>query len=84
MISFFGDPESKVFVLETNDKLDNFSIEDVSEATSKIRQISDIEIEISGGINLDNIAGYAPYADFISMSSLTMSAPPVDFSLHVI
>ena len=27
MISFFGDPESKVFALETNDKLDNFSIE---------------------------------------------------------
>ena len=27
MISFFGDPQSKVFALETNDKLDNFSIE---------------------------------------------------------
>jgi len=64
--------------------LDNFSVEEVSEATSKIRKTSDIEIELSGGINLDNIAGYAPYADFISMSSLTMSAPPVDFSLHVI
>ena len=27
MISFFGDPESKVFALETNDKLDDLSIE---------------------------------------------------------
>ncbi len=27
MISFFGDPKSKVFALETNHKLDNFSIE---------------------------------------------------------
>ena len=27
MILFFGDPESKVFALETNDELDNFSIE---------------------------------------------------------
>ena len=27
MILFFGDPESKVFALETNDKLDDFSIE---------------------------------------------------------
>jgi len=27
MISFFGDPESKVFALETYDQLDNFSIE---------------------------------------------------------
>ena len=25
MILFFGDPESKVFALETNDELDNFS-----------------------------------------------------------
>lgn len=64
--------------------LDNFSPKEVSEAVSKIRQISDIEIEVSGGINSTNIASYAPYADFISMSSLTMSAPPVDFSLHVI
>jgi len=32
---------------------------------------------------LDNVGDYAPYADFISLSSLTMSAPPVDFSLHV-
>jgi len=64
--------------------LDNFSPERVAEAVSKIRQISDIEIELSGGINSTNITSYAPYADFISMSSLTMSAPPVDFSLHVI
>ncbi len=27
MISFFGDPESKVFALETNDKLDDLSID---------------------------------------------------------
>ncbi len=64
--------------------LDNFTPSEVSEAVSQIRQISDIEIEVSGGINSTNIVDYAPYPDFISMSSLTMSAPPVDFSLHVI
>ena len=64
--------------------LDNFSPEKVFKAVSQIRKISDIEIELSGGINSTNIASYAPYADFISMSCLTMSAPPVDFSLHVI
>ena len=64
--------------------LDNFSPEEVADIVSQIRQISDIEIEVSGGINSTNIAKYAPYADFISMSSLTMSAIPVDFSLHVI
>ena len=62
--------------------LDNFSPSEVAEAVSQIRQISDIEV--SRGINLNNIVDYAPYPDFISMSSLTMSAPPVDFSLHVI
>ena len=64
--------------------LDNFTPSEVAEAVSQIRQISDIEIEVSGGINSNNIADYAPYPDFISMSSITMSAPPVDFSLHVL
>ena len=47
-------------------------------------EASDIEIEKSGGITLDNIASYSHHADLISLSGLTMSAPPVDFSLHVI
>ena len=64
--------------------LDNFSPSEVAETVAQIREISDIEIEVSGGITSSNIVDYAPYPDFISMSSLTMSAPPVDFSLHVI
>ena len=64
--------------------LDNFPPELVKTTVSEIKSISEIEIEISGGVNMENIISYAPYADFISLSSLTMSAPPVDFSLHVI
>ena len=64
--------------------LDNFTPEIVKTTVSKIKSISDIEIEISGGVNMENIVDYAPYADFISLSSLTMASPPVDFSLHVI
>ena len=64
--------------------LDNFTPELVKTTTERLRKISEIEIEISGGVNLDNIKNYAPYADLISLSGLTMGAPPVDFSLHVV
>jgi len=64
--------------------LDNFTPELVKNTTKELRAISNVEIEISGGINLENIKDYALFADLISLSRLTMSAPPVDFSLHVI
>ena len=63
--------------------LDNFTVEDAKKAVLDLRNISDIEIEISGGVTADNIESYAPFADFISLGSLTMAAPPVDFTLHV-
>ena len=64
--------------------LDNFTVEDAKFAYLKLKEISDVDIEISGGITLDNIAKFAPYADYISLSSLTMASIPVDFSLHVL
>ena len=64
--------------------LDNFSPEEAKNTVFKIKKFSNIEIEISGGITLTNIEEYAPYADFISLSSLTMSSSPINFSLHVI
>lgn len=64
--------------------LDNFTPELARKTIERLKQISDIEIEISGGINLENITEYSPYSNLISLSGLTMSAPPVDFSLHVI
>jgi len=64
--------------------LDNFTSEDASKTIKKLKQFSNIEVEISGGITIDNVADYAEHADFISLGSLTMSSKPVDFSLHVI
>ena len=64
--------------------LDNFTPKEAAKAIKKLKQFSNIEIEISGGVTIDNVTDYAEYADFISLSSLTMSSKPVDFSLHVI
>ena len=41
-------------------------------------------IEVSGGINLANVRDYAEAgAQIISTGALTMSAPPIDFSLEI-
>ena len=64
--------------------LDNFTVKEAKFAYSKLKEISNVDIEISGGITLDNIAKFAPYADYISLSSLTMASTPIDFSLHVL
>jgi len=63
--------------------LDNFTPALTQKTVASLRKISEIEIESSGGITLENVDLYAPFVDFISLGSLTMAAPPVDFSLHV-
>ena len=64
--------------------LDNFTPLEAEKTIKKLRQISNIEIEISGGVTIENVAEYAKNTDFISLGSLTMSSLPVDFSLHVL
>ena len=63
--------------------LDNWSLETVGEAIKTIRDKNkDILIELSGGINKENIADYAKYSpDFISSGSITHSPKSIDFSL---
>ncbi len=64
--------------------LDNWSLETVGEAIKTIRNKNkDILIELSGGINKENIADYAKYSpDFISSGSITHSPKSIDFSLE--
>ena len=64
--------------------LDNWSLETVGEAIKTIRDKNkDILIELSGGINKENIADYAKYSpDFISSGSITHSPKSIDFSLE--
>ena len=64
--------------------LDNWPLGTVGEAIKTIRdKDKDILIEISGGINEENIAEYAKYSpDFISSGSITHSPRSIDFSLE--
>ncbi|MFH0774244.1 MAG: carboxylating nicotinate-nucleotide diphosphorylase [bacterium] len=64
--------------------LDNFSQEDMKKAITLIREAKNIEIEVSGNIELSNIREIAELApDIISCGKLTHSAPSVDFSLII-
>ena len=68
--------------------LDNFTI---LEARNTFLKLIDeglrnlVKIEISGGVNLDNIISYAKLKpDIISIGYLTHSSPSLDFSLKII
>jgi nicotinate-nucleotide pyrophosphorylase (carboxylating) len=42
------------------------------------------EIEVSGGVTLDNVRGYAESGvNYISVGALTHSAPALDLSLEI-
>jgi nicotinate-nucleotide pyrophosphorylase (carboxylating) len=65
--------------------LDNMPVETVKRAVERCSQASrHIPLEVSGGINLENVRGYAETGvNFISVGALTHSAPAVDMSLRV-
>jgi nicotinate-nucleotide pyrophosphorylase (carboxylating) len=67
--------------------LDNFSVLDAKKTILKINELGlrhHVKIEISGGINLQNVIDYAKLKpDIISIGYLTHSAPSLDFSLKI-
>ena len=66
--------------------LDNMSAAEIKKCSEIIRKNSKkTKIEISGGINLDNIKNFAKLdIDFISIGLLTHSARAVDIGLDVL
>ena len=66
--------------------LDNMSVESVKEAVSlRKKSGSKIELEVSGGIHLENVLDYARTGvERISIGQLTHSAPSVDVSLDIV
>ena len=65
--------------------LDNMAVEEVKRAVERVgRANRHIPLEVSGGIKLENVRSYAETGvNFISVGSLTHSAPAVDMSLRV-
>jgi nicotinate-nucleotide pyrophosphorylase (carboxylating) len=65
--------------------LDNMNLDVLKKATHLIRSAkNNIEIEVSGGINLDNISDIAESgANFVSIGALTHSARALDIALKM-
>lgn len=65
--------------------LDNMHLEQIDQAIKLVRASNHkIEIEVSGGVNLDNIVNYAELdIDCISIGALTHSAPAIDIALKM-
>ncbi len=63
--------------------LDNMTVAQVKRASNAIRSIDpSILVEVSGGINSQNMSSYAKYADIISMGCITHSVKAVQYNLH--
>lgn len=64
--------------------LDNMGVDEARHAAEAARRARPgVVIEISGGINEDNIAGYAAFADVVSVGAITHSYRSIDFSLEM-
>jgi nicotinate-nucleotide pyrophosphorylase (carboxylating) len=66
--------------------LDNMSVNEIKKCAKLIRENSKkIQIEISGGVNLENIKNFAALdVDFISIGSLTHSVKAADIGLDIL
>jgi nicotinate-nucleotide pyrophosphorylase (carboxylating) len=65
--------------------LDNLNPKTGKIITNKIRELNkNIIIEISGGVNPENILDFASFADRISLGYITHSIKAIDFSLEIV
>ncbi|WP_075050160.1 carboxylating nicotinate-nucleotide diphosphorylase [Ignicoccus islandicus] len=64
--------------------LDNFPPERAKEVACKLKAMSNVIIEVSGGVNKDNVLQYLNECiDVVSMGYLTINPPRVDLSMRV-
>jgi nicotinate-nucleotide pyrophosphorylase (carboxylating) len=66
--------------------LDNMTPDEAAKCAAIVRDSdrSDVLVEVSGGITLDNVGDYADAGvDLISTSAITQSAPALDIALDL-
>lgn len=65
--------------------LDNMNLDQIKQAVEIVHQTNNrIEIEVSGGINLNNIEEFADCGiDYVSVGALTHSAPATDIAMKL-
>ncbi|MCL2711679.1 MAG: carboxylating nicotinate-nucleotide diphosphorylase [Methanomassiliicoccaceae archaeon] len=63
--------------------IDNACPAEAERIAAAVRKAGKAMIEVSGNITAENAAGYAKFADIISMGSLTHSVKAIHFSLNV-
>lgn len=64
--------------------LDNFNLVDIEKAVS-LRSNKKIEIEVSGGVDLNSLASFAKTGvDFVSVGAITKSIQAIDLSLLIL
>jgi nicotinate-nucleotide pyrophosphorylase (carboxylating) len=65
--------------------LDNFTPKDAKDAYINIKETTnEVFVEISGGVNPENILDYVEHADRISLGYLTHSIKAMDFTLEIV
>ena len=66
--------------------LDNMSVDNVKASLARVRNHNHpVPVEISGGINLENVRAYAETgAEYISVGALTHSPRAVDLSMRIV
>ena len=81
-VGSFGELEEALAAGAKHVMLDNFTLDQVYRAMGRISGRA--EVEVSGGITLENVREYADAGpDFISVGALTHSAPAVDISFRL-
>lgn len=63
--------------------LDNMSVDDAKYLYPILKEYGVI-VEISGGINFENVVEYAPYADIISLGIITHSIKAIDITMDIV
>lgn len=63
---------------------DNMALPQIRSAYKSVKaRFPNVLVEVSGGYDAANVARVAPFADIVSMGSITHSAPACDFSFKI-